>query len=794
MTLSKSLITGHLNDATQIRFTLSAWDSELAEIVLSQSQTFDLVDGDIPDTCLIWQNQAGLRGTSWVVTAINRGADGFGALEQLGSIQVPEGASHALADLLEASSVITPGNTYNVLTQAEIEAFEADRQAAETAAAAAEADRILAETAAANAQSSALTCATWVVLSGLTGTTAGIGAEVLDSDTGSHTDPVVGGTVANAGRYTWSASPAGWKWISATGLAGKASISDLGLFNNAKSYVVARFVDAEQLVINTVGSIVDVTTRKIQKSEIVRPQLYIVARFGAAVSLTLTTAGVPIGGSGELGDGLTAFPTGDLVADIGAVDIRQAPGVVTGRNLDQLFLRRSSSVYTPLTFGPTPARLLSADITTGVASVRRGGSTQAVKWRTTAISAANVMHLMLVMGQSLGQAFIDTGVTEKIAPWRDPVADRAWQFRAGDGIQRGPRPLQVIPNSGNKNVQIDSAQLQYLEPLRGANHAYYDQNGQTTHETLAAALLGQHLDHRAHVLGACVGTGSTAISSFAPATAHYLSAQAVITAAAAQAAAMNCTLKVWLIWNQGEQDNTDGTAQATYEAAWIAIRDGLSAHTVSAGGTFGGALIQQCLLWGSGVPGMATLAHANLMLTGEAMGITPKPMAPGWSTAVHLLPLTYLPLGCSTAYEIARAIAAGSQVPPVRVAAGDAHLTTSTQIDCTISGGSGSYVFDTTTMVADPEGKYGVRVWDTSGEVTVSAVALTSATNLRITLAAPVLLANSPRVEFGLDGVSYQPLDASARVNIRDDSAWPCGATGQIVSGWMIHHKTAVVA
>lgn len=81
-----------------------------------------------------------------------------------------------------------------------------------------------AQAAAANAQSSALTCATWAVLSTLTGSTEGEGAEVLDSDTGTHTDPVVGSTVANAGRYTWSASPAGWLRIGATGLVGKATL------------------------------------------------------------------------------------------------------------------------------------------------------------------------------------------------------------------------------------------------------------------------------------------------------------------------------------------------------------------------------------------------------------------------------------------------------------------------------------------------------------------------------------------------------------------------------------------
>lgn len=37
--------------------------------------------------------------------------------------------------------------------------------------------------------------------------------EVEESDTGNHTDPVVGGTVPNTGRFTYSTSPAGWKRI-----------------------------------------------------------------------------------------------------------------------------------------------------------------------------------------------------------------------------------------------------------------------------------------------------------------------------------------------------------------------------------------------------------------------------------------------------------------------------------------------------------------------------------------------------------------------------------------------------
>lgn len=54
---------------------------------------------------------------------------------------------------------------------------------------------------------------TWSALNALSGTFAGQAAEVDASDTGTHTDPVVGGTVSNYGRFAWSSSPAGWKRI-----------------------------------------------------------------------------------------------------------------------------------------------------------------------------------------------------------------------------------------------------------------------------------------------------------------------------------------------------------------------------------------------------------------------------------------------------------------------------------------------------------------------------------------------------------------------------------------------------
>lgn len=60
----------------------------------------------------------------------------------------------------------------------------------------------------------------WTALAAISGTTAGRPGRVATTATTTHTDPVVGGTVKDAGEYRWSTSPAGWRrigdWADAT--------------------------------------------------------------------------------------------------------------------------------------------------------------------------------------------------------------------------------------------------------------------------------------------------------------------------------------------------------------------------------------------------------------------------------------------------------------------------------------------------------------------------------------------------------------------------------------------------
>lgn len=68
---------------------------------------------------------------------------------------------------------------------------------------------------AANQSAGVVAAETWAVLAGFPtgGRAVGDFAKVVGVDAGTHTDPVVGGTVDNRGLYRWSASPAGFKRV-----------------------------------------------------------------------------------------------------------------------------------------------------------------------------------------------------------------------------------------------------------------------------------------------------------------------------------------------------------------------------------------------------------------------------------------------------------------------------------------------------------------------------------------------------------------------------------------------------
>lgn len=113
-----------------------------------------------------------------------------------------------------------------------------------------------------NVVSGRLAFATYAELAAVTPTTGdGTPAEVPTSDAGTHTDPVVGGTVDNSGIYSYSTSPAGWERIAdvdavsaepfATAAAASATAAATSATDAAASAVeataLAHFLDTDSL-------------------------------------------------------------------------------------------------------------------------------------------------------------------------------------------------------------------------------------------------------------------------------------------------------------------------------------------------------------------------------------------------------------------------------------------------------------------------------------------------------------------------------------------------------------------
>jgi len=81
---------------------------------------------------------------------------------------------------------------------------------------------------------------TWTALTAIVGTRLGQRAEVPISDTGTHTDPVVGGTVPNSGKFAWSTSPAGWRRydnaVDTTAVTTAISLTQIGIQDGTVSF------------------------------------------------------------------------------------------------------------------------------------------------------------------------------------------------------------------------------------------------------------------------------------------------------------------------------------------------------------------------------------------------------------------------------------------------------------------------------------------------------------------------------------------------------------------------------
>lgn len=147
MALTTSTITGRVPlpddanpTAAEIVFTLSGYDTEGSQVIPGGAKArFVLDDGDMPAGAKLWRNTEGLRGTVYAVEVAWSEAGRRETLRRtasLGVVQVGDDASYTLGELLDATPVPVPDNTYwRSITQQDYDDMMQAKADAEAAAA-----------------------------------------------------------------------------------------------------------------------------------------------------------------------------------------------------------------------------------------------------------------------------------------------------------------------------------------------------------------------------------------------------------------------------------------------------------------------------------------------------------------------------------------------------------------------------------------------------------------------------------------------------------------------------------
>ncbi|MBD9640731.1 hypothetical protein IB277_31020 [Ensifer sp. ENS07] len=624
---------------------------------------------------------------------------------------------------------------------------------------------------------------TWPALAAILGTRAGQPGRVPTSDAGSHTDPVIGGTVPNSGEYAWSPSPIGWQRVgdvidpislqnSIDDKADEVSFADL-LRQSRETLLPAATSEGMMddywqtvLLAAADGSV----TAGIDRDGVLR------------VAAMLETTGVPA----LLDDYLWSVVTenGDLVFgyhfDLGWVD---SSGAVDVQLFDRL-VSTVSRVYalsngtdvTPITFGENNASAVGvvgteARYVEDIAGVLTA-KTEDVLAGTSLLSSVSELIYHALYGQSLSDGSSSTPPVSTTAV----RAGRALMFNVGPAVRGTLNADQPTP-AENRLSLVDLLESSRETPASQIGYELTKVGGIAANE---AALVVAH------------GRGGTPYSGLKKGTQPYANIITSIRRARIMAGLNGLDFAASTAsFIHGENNLSDSLA--TYQGYLEELQTDLTADISVYTGVAGDVLlfVDQISNWTAygSMPTVSDVPLAQLQAAlanpGIILCVCPKYFLQTVADGVHLTAASSARLGAYHGRAVRQTLG-GAAWEPLHIASA---VRTGANIVLTYAGGDETTdVSLDTTLVSNP-GNYGFEWFQTGGTLrTIASVTKTGSRQITVALSGDPGSPSSQQLGYartGTSGANGGPA-TGARGNIRDNST-DTTAYGEPMHNWACH-------
>jgi hypothetical protein len=578
--------------------------------------------------------------------------------------------------------------------------------------------------------------ATYAELAAITDKPAGTVGEVPTTDTGTHTDPVVGGTKNNSGVFRWSSTPAGWQRISDVDALSAAPYATAAAASAAAAAAAAAILAGKFVSVTPPGFKFAICDGNGAVAFGIKDD--------GTVQVGVLDAGTVISASGTISDLLSYFISG--------VPSGYKWAVVDSNNAAALGIKNDGTVV---------AGALEADTLNGIptSSLAVGSGVDT----SDRFFPADVTHIF-AYGQSLSVG-TDSNPAISTTQRFDNLMFNGGVRNAADGGGLTSR-TSFVPLVESNATSISGGPAGET-PMAGCTEAIKE---------LMLSENGLHTsDLSFQLLGSSAGFPAVPIATLAHGTTAYTNMLADITAGKTNSAALNKTYKCMaFIWMQGESDVTN----TTYHTSFAQLVADINTDVKSITGQLEDVL---CLSYGGQEADI--VLQMQMAASAEPRIIIPAPMyiIEHVSGDVHLVANGEKVFGAYCGRAFKRSIIDGRPWVPLKPRS---TFRQGKLAEIRFNVPHGPLVFDTTNYASQTTRGFRLFQADGTTPITISAVDITQPDTVRIT-AATTIPANAV-LRYGMDNSATHDPIFGGNLRDSDPTVFDGGGMNVTLHNWCI--------